>query len=113
MTLSHPIRICNLADILLSEWIVHLILLIIILIIHVISVWSFFNEVHGHLGLVVAHSKPGHVIFIGHRNLLMLPLPFCEILPFWERLPFQVVGSIQNKGNEMFDDFSLFVMNTP
>jgi hypothetical protein len=113
MTLSHPIRICNLADILLSEWIVHLILLIIILIIHVISVWSFFNEVHGHLGLVVAHSKPGHVIFVGHRDLLILPPTLWQILPFWECLPFQVVGSIQNKGNEMFDDFSLFVMDTP
>jgi hypothetical protein len=75
MTLSHPIRICYLANKLLSERIIHLILLIVILIIHVISVRSFFNEVHGHLCLVVAHSKPGHVIFVGHSDLLILPLP--------------------------------------
>lgn len=121
MALSHSIRVCNLVHILFCKRIIHLILLIFWLIVFFTSVLSFFNKIHGHLSMIVAHPKLRYVIFISDKNFIrvshhdrqMLPFSWCEILPFRQRPPFQIVSSVQNKGNEVLNDFSLFVMDAP
>jgi hypothetical protein len=57
MALSHPIRVCNLVDVLLCKRVIHLLLLIIRLLVILILILSLFNKIHGHLSMVVAHSK--------------------------------------------------------
>ena len=57
MALSHPIRVCYLVDVLLCKRVIHLLLLIIRLLVIFILILSLFNKIHGHLSMVVSHSK--------------------------------------------------------
>ena len=82
MPLSHPIRVSNLVDILFCKRIIHLILLIFGLIVFFTSVLSFFNKIHGHLSMIVAHPKLRYVIFISDMNVIRVNHHDRLMLPF-------------------------------